>query len=455
MRTIYISILLLFCVNLFGQKSVHYLKQSQLDFNIEEVKSSDFKPFTENNFGLENGIYWFKITNKANNGSVLHIPTAHVNEVKLFSSSNNQIEEISYTRYPSFRLDEFEQYPIYMYVNFEKEAYFPLQITSEENFAKANQQSLFKVGAYYGFAVMVIIINLMCFFLFDEKVFLCYSAVLTTLTLSFFYSDGLFRLLGFDNVFTNVYLEPLLHISVALFAAYFATKFLKLDDLMPKLKWVTVALLSSAITSLLIYWISDNWLFAAVGKALIWAVLLNYLIAGATLFKQKVYARFYVIAYSLVFILMVDYYVLTGFGITLLGISSLHIKVAGLLEMLVLTYAIMYRMRAIKEENEMMQIEMRLYLKRIELLRSPDNIQMVDDLYLENLINLHDLSNLETKMLQYISKGKENSKIATKLNISEKEVETITKQLYKKLDISEHIQEDQRMIDEQPDYVYN
>src|SRR5690606_25509910 len=303
--------------------------------------------------------------------------------IKLFSASKKLIEEISYTRYPSYQLDEFEEFPVYLFVNFEKAAYFPIQIASEEEFAKANQQTLFKLGSYYGFAIMVIIINLMCFFLFDEKVFLYYSAVLTTLTLSFFYSDGLFRLMGYDNIFTNIYLEPLLHISLALFAAHFATKFLKLDDLMPKLRWITFGLISAGVVSFISYWMTNDWIFAAIGNSFIWAVLLNYLIAGAKLFKQKVYARFYVVAYSLLFVLMVDFYVLTGFGITFLGITPVHLKTAGILEMLVLTYAIMYRMRAIKEENELMQIEMRLYLRRIELLRSPDNIQMVDDLYLE------------------------------------------------------------------------
>jgi DNA-binding CsgD family transcriptional regulator len=455
MRTIYLSVLVLFCANIYAQNSIQYLKDTHLEHKIESIQDAEFKPFTNNNFGLDNGVYWFKISARSNSGNVLHIPSAHVNDVKLFSASKKQIEEISYTRYPSFQLDEFEKFPIYLYVNFDKEAYFPIQITSEEEFAKANQQTLFKLGSYYGFAIMVIIINLMCFFLFDEKVFLYYSAVLTMLTLSFFYSDGLFRLMGYDNTFTNIYLEPLLHISLALFAAHFATKFLKLDDLMPNLKWITFGLISAGVVSFISYWLTENWLFAAIGNTFIWAVLLNYLIAGAKLFKQKVYARFYVVAYSLLFVLMVDFFILTGFGITFLGITPVHLKTAGILEMLVLTYAIMYRMRAIKEENELMQIEMRLYLKRIELLRSPDNIQMVDDLYLENLINLHDLSNLETKILQYISKGKDNAKIAIKLNITEKEVEKITKKLYQKLDISEQIQEDQRMIDEQPDYVYN
>tara|TARA_R110000850_G_scaffold80862_1_gene173587 strand:+ start:137074 stop:138441 length:1368 start_codon:yes stop_codon:yes gene_type:complete len=455
MKTIYLSVVLLFCASLYAQKSVQFLKDTNNDFTIENAKSADFKPFKESNFGLNNGTYWFKIIDKSHEGSVLHIPSAHINNVELFSASNKRIEEISYTRYPSFRLNEFEDYPIYLKVNFEKEAYFPIQISSEESFAKANQQSLFKLGSYYGFAIMVIIINFMCFFLFDEKVFLYYCGVLATITLSFFYSDGLFRLMGYENTFTIMYLEPILHLAVALFASYFATKFLKLDEIMPKLKWITVGLIGLATLSFVTYWTSENWLFATIGNTFIWAVLLNYLIAGATLFKQKVYARFYVIAYSLLFVLMIDYYVLTGFGITFLGVTAYHIKVASILEMLVLTYAIMYRMRALKEENEMMQIEMRLYLKRIELLRSPDNIQMVDDLYLENLVNLHDLNNLETKLLQYISKGKDNAKIAIKLNISVKEVEKITKQLYKKLDISEHIQEDQRMVDEQPDYIYN
>jgi DNA-binding CsgD family transcriptional regulator len=455
MRTIYLSVLLLFCANMYAQNSIQFMKDTHLEHRIENIQDAKFKPFTNNNFGLDNGVYWFKISGRSNNGNVLHIPSAHVNDLKLFSASKKQIEEISYTRYPSYHLDEFEEYPVYLYVNFDKEAYFPIQITSEEEFAKANQQTLFKLGSYYGFAIMVIIINLMCFFLFDEKVFLYYSAVLTMLTLSFFYSDGLFRLMGYDNTFTNIYLEPILHTSLALFAAHFATKFLKLDDLMPKLRWITLGLISAGVVSFISYWLTNNWLFAAIGNAFIWAVLLNYLIAGAKLFKQKVYARFYVVAYSLLFVLMVDFFVLTGFGITFLGITPVHLKTAGILEMLVLTYAIMYRMRAIKEENELMQIEMRLYLRRIELLRSPDNIQMVDDLYLENLINLHDLSNLETKILQYISKGKDNAKIAIKLNITEKEVEKITKQLYKKLDISEQIQEDKLIIDEQPDYVYN
>jgi hypothetical protein len=60
MRTIYLSILLLFCANLFAQKSVQYLKEVQPDFKIEEANNADFKPFTKDNFGLDNGTIGLK-----------------------------------------------------------------------------------------------------------------------------------------------------------------------------------------------------------------------------------------------------------------------------------------------------------------------------------------------------------------------------------------------------------
>ena len=67
----------------------------------------------------------------------------------------------------------------------------------------------------------------------------------------------------------------------------------------------------------------------------------------------------------------------------------------------------------------------------------------------------YDLDGLEIKLLQYISEGKDNAKIARKLKTTEVEVEFLTRELYEKLEISEQIQEDYRMVDTQPDYIYN
>ena len=81
--------------------------------------------------------------------------------------------------------------------------------------------------------------------------------------------------------------------------------------------------------------------------------------------------------------------------------------------------------------------------------------QLMEDVYLENLIMHYDLDGYEIKLLQYISEGKDNAKIARKLKTTEAEIEEQTKELYHKLEISEHIQEDYRMVNDQPDYIYN
>ena len=52
--------------------------------------------------------------------------------------------------------------------------------TQESNIDLAESQTLFKNGMFYGFTIMVILLNLVCFFLFDEKIFLLYSLALTS-----------------------------------------------------------------------------------------------------------------------------------------------------------------------------------------------------------------------------------------------------------------------------------
>jgi len=112
-------------------------------------------------------------------------------------------------------------------------------------------------------------------------------------------------------------------------------------------------------------------------------------------------------------------------------------------------------MQAVKEECEFRQTKMRIYLKRQDAMSRTQVEQLVEDVYLENLIMQYDLDGLEIKLLQYISEGKENTKIARKLKLTEHEVVEYTKDLYQKLDIGEQIKEDTRLVNSQPDFIYN
>lgn len=318
-----------------------------------------------------------------------------------------------------------------------------------------NQEELFNLGLYYGFALTMVFLNIVCFLLFDEKIFLYYSMVLAGLASVFFYDDGLFSLFTGNDVIFNAAIETSLLLITIGVSALFVNKYLNIREIYPNLFKLVLPLYISASILTILTWSNGNEYYASTANALLFGIMSVYFIAGVLLFSRKNYVKFYVIAYCIPLLFVIDYFVLRRFSIDFLFTESVHLKVAILAEMLIVTYAIMFRMKAIKEENELRQTEMRIFLKRQDVMNRQNVEQMIEDVYLENLIMHYDLDGLEIKLLQYISEGKTNDKIARLLKLSDLELEEEIKYLYEKLEIGEQIQEDYRMVDNQPDYLYN
>lgn len=322
--------------------------------------------------------------------------------------------------------------------------------------ASADIATIFQQGLFYGFVATLILLNLVCFFLFDEKTFLLYSLAITGSALLLFFSDGLFSLLNWEAKEAIPTIQSLLLFVAVACSAFFAARYLNLKEFMPKIKWVTLPLLCIASVAVAFSAITEKAIFSIIANAALFATLFAYFNAGVYLFSRKNYAKFYVIASAIPLLFCFDFFVLNPMGIEFLSTQTFHIKAAVISEMLILTYANMFRMQAIKEENALRQVEMRIFLKRQEVLNTRMKAEkLVEDVYLENLIMHYDLDGLEIKLLQYISEGKDNAKIARKLSTTEEDIEDMTKELYEKLEIGEQIQQDYRMVEQQPDYIYN
>ena len=148
------------------------------------------------------------------------------------------------------------------------------------------------------------------------------------------------------------------------------------------------------------------------------------------------------IALAIPLLFSLDFFVFKKLGIDFLSTENSHLKAATIVEMFLMTFAIVYRMRAIKEEYDMRQTEMRIFLKRQEVLNRTNTQELMQDMHLENLIMQYDLDGLEIKLLQYISEGKDNTKIARKLKTTEREIELYIQgliELYNKTTKSETI----------------
>lgn len=316
--------------------------------------------------------------------------------------------------------------------------------------------NLFQKGFFYGLALTIVMLNFICYFLFEEKVFLLYAFALASVSIVLFNNDGLLALFGIESINKGHLIDGLLLIIAVGTSSLFAQKYLNISEFFPKLKRITSFLFITGSVLVFSAWLVQSEQIFSAANFILFSVLVIYFGAGVALFSKKNYAKFYVIAASIPLLFTIDFYVLKPAEIHFLFTESVHLKVALLVEMIILTYAIMFRMKAIKEENILRQTEMRIFLKRQESMMNRHNVErLMEDMYLENLIMHYDLDGLEIKLLQYISEGKENVKIARKLKMSEEDVEDLTKDLYIKLEISEQIQEDHRMVDSQPDYIYN
>lgn len=313
----------------------------------------------------------------------------------------------------------------------------------------------FSNGLFYGFSTMLLLLNIICYFLFDQKLYLYYSSMLIATLCSFSFDDGLFTAMGMANAAYPELAESVFLLITAGFTSLFASSYLTLKEFYPKFYWGALTFLCAAFIMAGLGWASQSAYFTSIANYISIAVITSYFMIGVLLFSIKNYAKFYVIATFVPLLFFIDYFLIQNIGIDFLLTQSYHLKAAVIFEMLLLSYAIMYRMKAIKEDNLIRQTELRIFLKRQEAMNRKNAMKLMEEVYLENLIMHYDLDGFEIKLLQYISEGKENSVIARKLKVSEDEIDHLTSELYQKLQISDHVRDDVNLVESQPDYIYN
>jgi len=317
------------------------------------------------------------------------------------------------------------------------------------------QGNLFNQGLFYGFALTIVLLNLLYFFVFDEILFLKLSATVAGLVIALFFAEGLFPLIGIEGLTQNYLIQSTLLLLAIGLHSLFTDKYLTIKEYFPKLSQISMVSFGVAFLLLISSWINFNNTLTNIVNIILFSVLSFYFIAGVLLFSKNNYVKIYVLGTFVPLLFYIDYFLLKPLSIDFLFTEAIHLKVATLFEVLILSYAIMYRMQAVKDESEIRQTEMQIFLEGQDVVTRNHVEKLVEDVYLENLIMQYDLNGIEIKLLQYISEGKANKKIANKLKIKENDVIDYTKDLYKKLQISEHIEDDYRLLENQPDFIYN
>ena len=315
--------------------------------------------------------------------------------------------------------------------------------------------SLFLKGTFYGAISIILLLNLISFFLFEEKVFGYFGLAVTGTLLLFFGEDNLSGLLFQQALFKGTAVTTTILCATAGLVALYSSQYLTIKEYFPKLKTFTVPLFLVAAGLSVTHWFVDNAMLPVAVNIISFTLLTCYFAGGIMLFLKNNYSKFYVLGMAIPLMLVLDYFVLQVIGINFLNVSLTAVKASFFINVLLITYAILFRMKDIKEETAARKTEMEIFLNKEKMMERDNIIKLTEEMYLENLIMQYDLDGLEIKLLQYISEGKENKKITKKLNTSEIEIEEMTRSLYNKIQIGEVVQEDVNLLNLQPDFLYN
>ena len=452
--------LLTLCLLLFSCNN--FTSDKELDFSLSYYKInnktlSDF-PFNENLFkkipessslGIKNGNYWFKLVLKKNENHknlIGYIPTHNIDKVDIYQRSNNQLNHISSTgnsisqnqlpidyKFPSFKINVLNNTVYYLKVNFPKEANFPLRITTEKAFLSYIMNKKTINSFYYGTAIMIILLNLFFFFRFKDKTYLFYLLFLSSLMINFLIYDGsLIHIFRGSNFYYK--LEMLIHLSNEIWFLLFSIKFLNLHKNHPKL--IRLFFLFPIIITLLYLTnlATNNYIFSAISDALGIILLPILWCFGIYYIKQIPYAKFYVFGYLLLIPFAVFFIIGFPFGIWKVNGEMLIIKIASWLDIIVLTYAISYRMKIEKGFNNTPEIQKSE--NKLSIDTQPKLVGSYFSLLKENTLKIEPLTLREIDILDLICEGLNNIEIGSKLFISRNTVKYHIKNIYIKAKVN-------------------
>lgn len=409
----------------FGQTDVYYFKDISRKVTIEKVKDKEFRLLTEQILDpYTQYTYWFKIpAHQTTSDYIFRILYERITDAEVYQNSS-KINKLNNQRFLSYQFSR--KNDVFIKVSPKLHAYIPVELNEEKNSIAKEKNHLLFNSFYYGFAFLVIMGNLFCFFIFKDSTFLYYSLFLASMSFGVFTMDGMLNYLNLPQGLNDL-MMILNYFFLAFFSSKFANNYLFLDKYYPRLKTFSYLIGAIIIVLGLLYLSFKTFYYLLFLNILVFALLLIYWISALLLFKNNIYTKILVFAYVIILFSGIDFFIFKFFGISIIEINASNIKIGAYLEMLILSVAVLYRMKTLKDENELMTKEIVTYAKKVSELTVNDAKKTTDV--------LHKLSIREREIFDIIISGKSNKEIASLLNISVNTVKFHAKNIYEKLNI--------------------
>ena len=148
----------------FAQSEIYYFKDASNTLTLEEVSKNEFKVLKQQVLETySNASYWFKIPAYPTDSEyIVRILYERINDADVYQNSH-RINKMSNQRYLSYQFSR--EYDVYVKVTPKLHSYIPIEVEVEKESIEKEQNHLLFNGFYYGFTFLVIVYNLLYFFL--------------------------------------------------------------------------------------------------------------------------------------------------------------------------------------------------------------------------------------------------------------------------------------------------
>jgi DNA-binding CsgD family transcriptional regulator len=339
------------------------------------------------------------------------------------------------TRYPSFFItNKTVTYPLYLKANFSLEANFPIHIFSEKEFSTNQNRGLLGIGFFYGTALALLLATLIFLIITKNRQFLFYGILIAAVCITVITRDNILYFFNAKpSIISNI--ELFGHFLVGLSATGYVLRYLKIKKNKQLIQSIFIIISSISALSVCTYLVlSSHWSFlladftAVLSVLLLWCFTLYYT-------RNINFLLIMSIIYIIDITVMVDAFLLHGLGISIFNLSSFHLSIISLLNFTFIALSLIFSFRRIQGKTVIMKHQIKMHLERLSQLDNYKNIQDSNDQYIESLIGQFQLENIEVKVLDSISRGLTNERIASKHNLSIERLKIVTSSLYGKLGI--------------------
>lgn len=397
--------------------------------------------------------------------TLFQLPSIHINDHELYVYQDGVFQRIKQnedrngkvikSRYPIFYIEASN--PEY-YLNIKKQSAQTLDILIKEfgEFGQLASLNIMKISLYYGLAIMSIIFNFVFYTIFRDPRFILYSLLQLCIFSTFAYEDGMFYYFSehkWNLPYFLVWVVPTCTTLAALFTYYF----LNLKENMPYFFKLAIPVIISLFTFASLYSLTDHPTLYTLNMVLWYVLPLICFYQAIKMFKYDPYARFLIINFGILVFVAAGYTLHRNYDADLFSFFNITtLRLASAIEIVAISFALIFKVRTLQEENARYKVELRHYLDLLSLNREIEqgkkkiSIQVFPETeiepvkqsqtLIEEIKETYQLTDRESDVLKCIWEGDSNKEIADKLFISVNTTKFHVSRLYAKLDVSNRSQ---------------